>query len=639
MNKAKSCKIFLLLLACFLSFACLFASLSITPVKALSTEGYFLLNGSSSDKLVFEEDVLKASVKEGDVLAFKNSLNAKDLTLNLTNLTGVDVFSVNLVIDSFYANGSEKEDGIFDTQIKNTLKINLKDGTASLNGAEDESFTLEGNLDIVFKLENNFLTAEIEGEEIKNSSSDYYKLKEIDEVPAKVDFTFDTISVESVDFKLVSVGQKTGDANYTQTFVLTEGKLTPAKPIVYLSDNFFNADASDITVISGYQYKPTINVLSVMGKGSETYSLVEGDSESNRMTILDSGIIFKLENEDYINGASKTMNFGVKNKSGEVVKTYTVDVVTDLGGEGKAPEYKNPNDVEKELNNFERSLLAKTKAEYEVNGETVEGSVRIGAGEYLEIPSLENLVYDNATSYENLTMTIRYRTKSNDWETATNKKIPLNIAGTYEFYVMFKDVNGNTMEYEDFIDEENAENEPIYSRYIFSFTVLDDAPISVEASTQGKGYKGIEYNATGFTIKASDYTTEYSLFYRANAEANWVKIPELSDIEEGYLENGFAYKDVEKIAYNGLLTFTPDRLGQYKIVCDVVSNSAHAKSQSAEALILVEEVPTRVVPDNHWFEENIWSVLFLTVGTLSLVAIIVLLCKKPKDNDVAKRKK
>ncbi|MBO5927300.1 MAG: hypothetical protein J6Q32_00385, partial [Clostridia bacterium] len=246
------------------------------------------------------------------------------------------------------------------------------------------------------------------------------------------------------------------------------------------------------------------------------------------------------------------------------------------------------------------------------------------------------------TAYENLTMTIRYRTRESAWATSSNKKIPLNVSGTYEFYVMFKDLNGNTMEYADFIDESDGVDNPvygIYKDYIFTFTVLDDAPISIEAANQGKGYKGIEFNATGFTIKASDYTAKYSLFYRADENSSWVKIPLLSEIDEDYSENGFTYKDIESIAYDGLLTFTPNKLGQYKIVCDVISNSSLAKSQSAEAVIKVEDVPTKVVPENHWLKDNVWSVLFLTVGTLSLVAIIVLLTYKPKDGANTKRKK
>lgn len=34
---------------------------------------------------------------------------------------------------------------------------------------------------------------------------------------------------------------------------------------------------------------------------------------------------------------------------------------------------------------------------------------------------------------------------------------------------------------------------------------------------------------------------------------------------------------------------------------------------------------------------NIWSLVFLTIGTLALVGIIVILCIKPKDAETAEK--
>lgn len=648
MSKAKSYKIITLLLACLLSLACFFASISFVKVSADSSSDYFTLNGSASEKVVFDGTAVSAEVVEKDTLAFKNSLSASDLTLTLSGLDKVSVFTVAVQADSFGVDGNKDENGEYQTSIKNKLVIDVENGTASLNGATGASFTLAGEMEIVFSVENNYLTAKVEGAKVDLKETDYYKLKSIDKVPADVSFYFDTLvetaNEETVaNFKIISVGQKTGDDAYTQNFVLdADGKLTPAKARVSLGDNFFNGTADNVNVISGYQYKPTITVLSVLGKGTNSYLFVTGDSANNNIVISQNSVTFKLSVEDYEKNASKTMNFNIVDKEDNVIEVYNVNVITDSVKEGNAPKYVNATSAQAEIERFKDLLNERTKTEYEVDGQKITASVRIGSGEYLEIPSLKNLVTDNATAYENLTMTIRYRTRESAWATSSNKKIPLNVSGTYEFYVMFKDLNGNTMEYADFIDESDGVDNPvygIYKDYIFTFTVLDDAPISVEAANQGKGYKGIEFNATGFTIKASDYTAKYSLFYRADENSSWVKIPLLSEIDEDYSENGFTYKDIESIAYDGLLTFTPNKLGQYKIVCDVISNSSLAKSQSAEAVIKVEDVPTKVVPENHWLKDNVWSVLFLTVGTLSLVAIIVLLTYKPKDGANTKRKK
>ena len=79
MSKAKSYKIITLLLACLLSLACFFASISFVKVSADSSSDYFTLNGSASEKIVFDGTAVSAEVVEKDTLAFKNSLSASDL--------------------------------------------------------------------------------------------------------------------------------------------------------------------------------------------------------------------------------------------------------------------------------------------------------------------------------------------------------------------------------------------------------------------------------------------------------------------------------------------------------------------------------------------------------------------------------
>ena len=60
----------------------------------------------------------------------------------------------------------------------------------------------------------------------------------------------------------------------------------------------------------------------------------------------------------------------------------------------------------------------------------------------------------------------------------------------------------------------------------------------------------------------------------------------------------------------------------------MLSNSERAVSDSA--VIVVTDEPTYVKPDSKWLQNNVWSVVFLSVGTLCLIGIIILLCIKPK---------
>ena len=172
---------------------------------------------------------------------------------------------------------------------------------------------------------------------------------------------------------------------------------------------------------------------------------------------------------------------------------------------------------------------------------------------------------------------------------------------------------------------------------MFTFHIEDDAPILVTPNSkkQADGYLNTVYTATDFTVKASGNTTTYTLYYNKtlNATENsdgWIEIPDTSFISEDYNENGFTYNDLVSLDYDGYLTFTPVKLGTYKIECTVTSDNS-VRSSSAAELIVVNTEPTVVEVPSHWLRDNVWSVVFLSIGTLCLIGIIVLLFIKPEQ--------
>ena len=84
------------------------------------------------------------------------------------------------------------------------------------------------------------------------------------------------------------------------------------------------------------------------------------------------------------------------------------------------------------------------------------------------------------------------------------------------------------------------------------------------------------------------------------------------------------------MAYDGKYTFTPVKVGAYKIKCHVSSYNA-VRSAEAETVVSVAEKPSEVKVPSHWLRDNIWSVIFLSIGTLALIGIVVLLFIKPKE--------
>ena len=110
-----------------------------------------------------------------------------------------------------------------------------------------------------------------------------------------------------------------------------------------------------------------------------------------------------------------------------------------------------------------------------------------------------------------------------------------------------------------------------------------------------------------------------------------VAIPKASNITDTeYEQDGYDYDDIQAINYNGELTFTPDKIGSYKIVC-MATSKVTARDAVGSSIIRIESAPKVVKVDNHWLQNNVWSVVFLSIGTLCLIGIVVLLCIKPKE--------
>ena len=631
MKMAKSYKILISCLFAFVLFAmAIVCTASVQFASALTVTPTASKFFTFSDGVVgeFRDDAFIVNVKDGDSISFNNNLVINDMEIEMLVPSGMDAV-ISITADSYYVNGNKNSEGKFDTSIVTKIK---RIGTGS-----SETISIGVNSD-------NYIT--VDGVQVETDK--YYRIENID------DKAMCSISIEFVggtstgEFRLISVDQKASDTEgkYKQDFKLNDSNaLTVAYPRVVIADSFYKKeynyddvkDESYFTykaVVEQYnkQYDLTMTACSVLGSyvGSDIFLTGGDDLQFESGTNKPDAVRFKEL------GAT---SFNISGKSGSDTINYeTCDVVVVREGydengnkDTKAPVYVNDSEA---IEGFKYQLAK----EYEVVDDEGNKLHSVALGAELTIPSMKDIVFDNVTSYDALSVTVIYKTRKTD-STSSTMSFKLDDVGNYMFCVVFADVEGNKIDQDRFfkLDDNNMVYGD-YKDYIFSFKIEPDAPIKVEAPmTESKGYRGVQFVASKFDIDANECTITYKLYYNASANADpsnediWVEIPKASSVtDKNYNKDGYNYNKIKEIGFDGERTFKPTDLGSYKLVCEAASNVS-SRSASDYMVIKVTNNPSTVVFDSHWLQNNIWSVVFLSIGTLCLIGIIVLLFTKPKD--------
>ncbi len=666
MKVAKSYKIIFLILAFIMSTMLALGMMKTQSVYAdskVSATSYFNLNGATA---TFTNQGLEIEAKDNVEVSFKNNLIVSDMSMKMKLPEGF-MTTINVSLSSFYTNGNPKEwsknstDGThFDTTIKNTLVLKYKDSSNSvvegtLNGKAIGDIQVEDGFIVVnFTIQNNYFI--VNGNDVlslyNNDEKIYYKVKDVDGrvLTSKIAIELDTFVEGDTtvgQFVLEYVDQKKSDlsGDYKQSLKLLDGQtaLTSANKVrVYLGEAFYlkKADGNYTSVKKAYDesYSLSYKACSLLGDNVSSLCLV------NPNDIYDVILESSTAQPDRIR-FNKTSNgkFGVgKVIDGQpvVFEEFEVDTIYDTNYKDEdAPVYVYDEIAYASFLNLLEDQYTVTKDDGRITS--------AGLGTRIDIPSMKDLVFDNFYSYESLNVKVYYKNQSES-STSTQMMFSLNEIGDYVFFVAFSDDADNTMDEKDFITEkDNVVTNGIYGEdstvanyvgnFVFKFEIEDNADIIVKApEVQGNGFKGVEYKASRFIIDADGCRKTYKLYYNANInadvnDANWIEIVAASSIsEEEYQSNGFSYDEVMKVNYDGELKFVPTRIGAYKIECTATS-SVSARYATNSSIIKVDAKPNVVEVPSKWLENNIWSVVFLSVGTLSLIGIIVLLCIKPKD--------
>lgn len=598
---------------------------------ALSIAGGLLCYRSAPAVYAAEQDTTNFfSFKEAEgASASKATLNGSDLVLSVHDDTEATFIRELVISDfsmSFKASAFETLTFTFtsdspvvtsEEEVKNVLKLTVKDGKlyAAVNPEEGENGT-------------EICAFEANTTEIELSVSDL--AVSVNTVSVG---TFDT--VRKYDKQLADLSFKVeGSADVTvtvkeinkQTFAQNEeGKFTEIVPqTVVLRDDFFDEIDGVNVKIYGYKYRITYTLYGVLPTAE--YSVSTSDlslklSDDGSATYLD-----ETSTKYLIFNRLGEFSFDVVAGEGEdetVFGSYAGSVIKDA----EKPSYDLT--ATEAIEKFKADLADSVYKDKEA-GEYIQ----LGSSEYLSLPSMEGFVKGNGCSYNALSYSIAWKSDQTTG-TASSWRIPVASAGDYTFYVKFyKSYNEDLT-----MDDADFEEGGIYEDMIFRFNIQDNnKPVTITASTsQESAYVGVSYTAKSFTVKGVEYESSYKLFYNKNTSdpdaEGWLEITPSSELDE----NDENYDTFSSIAYNGQLTFTPHALGYYKIEL-TATKKLTGLSADANTIIKVEKKNKTVTVPSDWLENNVWTVVFLGLGTLCLIAIIVLLCVNPKEETKVEQK-
>ena len=522
--------------------------------------------------------------------------------------------------------GAKAEDGSYYRlktygRIANTVVFDFTTGKFTLNADQKtaKDFTLDGNkLTVKTFLDEDFYLGVTAGEEsntivTKDSDIICRKLKSIDGVtPAEIAFAFDVADrvneKRPVDFQIVSIDQKASDTEekYKQTFEINEyGELIKNNvyPIVVLRESYYSKrldGSTHVNLFTNSKYTLRSNVYSLTGKVTEEDVSLECDSDDvwhNKEEEKMTRTIMIMKKGTY--------TFDFKGWDGSVYDNVTINAM-DVADDKEAPKYEYD----------EKAMLSFMVALNNAIVDPIKGTY-CPLGKNVNVPSMKDLVRDDVSSYENLSIKLYYVNPQTSGVKNTNY-VETFWVGDYSFYLSFTDETGKKMN----VDENNKPS----SDLVFNFDVKDNAvPVILGQKDQETGTVGQRYYAYPFKVDAFGCSVNYTLWYNPDTDATesdsgWIEIPAFNGINREY-EGDYTYEELRAIDFNGERNFTPDKLGAYMIKCEATSQMSETNRGGDFVIIKVEKegIISQLVDI---VKVNLWSYIFLAIGVFVMCCAI-----------------
>lgn len=314
--------------------------------------------------------------------------------------------------------------------------------------------------------------------------------------------------------------------------------------------------------------------------------------------------------------------------------------------------------------------------------------LKAGSKNYFYLPSFENIPYgdsqkgdlfaDKVTAYKDLSFNVYYNNGSNGNTTSQKSNslaINLTKAGKYIFTIYATDDSGNPMYFYTGAEKKTFTASNIWSMresksgtewentkdYLpwFSFNVEASELSLDDPGERDAAYVGTKYSAISFEGNEVSSKREYELYrfdndvyyndvnggnktaltydefmaQKADLLENhpewFTEIPAASSLTEGSDE----YKEFNKYAWNNTSPeFVPqDANTFYVIKCTVRSTADNLEPKSAYMGISCSAKFRSLKGEDTWLQDNMTSIILLSIAGASLIGIVLLLVIKPKN--------
>lgn len=313
--------------------------------------------------------------------------------------------------------------------------------------------------------------------------------------------------------------------------------------------------------------------------------------------------------------------------------------------------------------------------DYQTKVEEAAKGLKAGNKNYFYLPDAHTLFADNATAYQDMTFSIYYNNGSQQQSTGKSaNELSINItkSGKYIFTLYATDAASNKMYYFDgsgkkvefetsdiwsmYKQEENTKFEGLRNYLPWFEFVVEESEMTIEdPDEQSTAYVGSSFSPDSFEINGVSVNTVYTLYQFENdlwardhggvamtyedfvaqkdtlldtARQYFTRIRPTSELKKDTED----YEKFNPYGWNGTsLSFTPQVANAFYLIKCEASSSETAEPVTRCMAIAAAQRVNALPGEDTWLQDNMVSIILLSIAGASLIGIVLLLVIKPKD--------